>query len=308
MGEAGAARRGIAAVTCALALAAGLAARADAPAPDDRARDAPTPATAPGAGRWRLSGLSVSFADDFLGVPRTRLNDDNGFVAESRLVAELSDGDRTTARLVAIQQIITERGGLRRVDDGKLYVEWLRAPGGHRGVTVGWMAGLDLVGDLFGSRLQNWAHQTVFTGRVLGGTGARQLQDEYPRRTEVLGMVGGQVSGSRPLPGPFSLRGGMEAAFGAGTGFFAEVHPYVAVAVSFGAADLELREGAGSYWTTIRALTMAGGYVTRLFQSQPSARLVLAPGWLPVTLAFELDWNSGNTSQHVGGVAVGARF
>lgn len=307
MGEAGPARRWVAAVTCALALAAGGPARAEAPAEEGVRASEGVPAPE-GASRWHLSGLSLSFTDSFLGVPRTRLNDDNGFVADLRVAGELSDGDRRTARLVASQQMITERGGLRRVDDGKIYLQWLRGPGARRGVTVGWMAGIDVVGDLYGSRLQNWAHQTVFTGRVLGGTGPRRLQDRYPRRTEILGMLGGQVSGSHPLPGPFSLRGGLDAAFGAGTGFFAEVHPYVALAVSLGSLDLELREGAGSYWTTIRALTMPGGYVTRLFQSQPSARLVLAPGWVPVTIGFELDWNSGNTSQHVGAVVLGARF
>jgi hypothetical protein len=171
------------------------------------------------------------------------------------------------------------------------------------------MVGLDVVGNLGGSRMQDWAHRTLFTGRVLGGAGRLRLQDRYPPRTEVLGMVGGHVRGVQPLTGPLSLRGGLDGTLGAGTGFFAEVHPYVAIGASLGFADLELRAGAGSYWTTIRALTMPGGYVTRLFQLQPSARLVLrGPGWLPVVLGVELDWNSGNTSQHVGGVVVGARF
>jgi hypothetical protein len=300
MGEVVPARAILVAAVCSAAVAlAPAAARSDDRGPDPYA-----------AGRrWRLSAVTLGFADDFLGVPRTRLNDDNGFVADLRLAAELSDGERRTARLVASQQIITERGGLDRVDDGKLYLEWLRAPPGIRGVTVGWRVGLDLVGDLGGSKMQDWAHRVLFNGRVLDGTGPRHLQDHYPRRTEVLGMLGGHARGVHPLPGPFSLRGGGDATLGAGTGFFAELHTYVAIGVSLGFVDLELREGAGSYWTTIRALTMSGGYVTRLLQSQPSARLVLAgPGWLPVTLGVELDWNSGNTSQHVGAIVLGARF
>lgn len=311
------ARRLVAAVALAVSAAVLLsprAADATAPGPAPAGEVAPPaapapPSVSPVAPRWRLDAVTLGFADDFLGVPRTGLNDDNGFVADLRAVAELSDGDRRAARVVASEQLITERGGLRRVDDGKLYVESLRHPRGLRGVTVGWLAGLDVIGDLGGSGLQNWAHQTVFTGRVLGGTGARQLQDRYPGRTEVLALLGGSVRGVHPLPGPFSLRGGADAAVGAGTGIFAELHPYVALGVSLGFVDLELREGAGTYWTTIRALTMPGGYVTQLFQSQPSARLVInGPRWLPVLLGAELDWNSGNTRQHVGGVVVGARF
>jgi hypothetical protein len=310
-------RRLVAAVALAVVAAAPLAPRAEAaagPAPAGEVAPAAAPpregdAPAAVARRWRLDAVTLGFADDFLGVPRTRLNDDNGFVADLRVVAELSDGDRRNARVVASEQLITERGGLRRVDDGKLYVESLRHPGGLRGVTVGWLAGIDVIGDLGGSGLQNWAHQTIFTGRVLDGIGARQLQDRYPGRTEVLGLIGGSVRGVHPLTGPFSLRGGADAAVGAGTGVFAELHPYVALGVSLGFVDLELREGAGTYWTTIRALTMPGGYVTQLFQSQPSARLAInGPRWLPVLLGAELDWNSGNTRQHVGGVVVGARF
>lgn len=265
---------------------------------------------APRAARpWRLSTLTLQFADSFLGVPRTRLNDDNGFVADLRAIAELSDGERRSVRLVASQQLITERGGPRRVDDGKVYLEWSRAPASRRGLTVGWLAGLDLVGNLGGSRMQNWAHERVVTGRLLDATGPRRLQDRYPGRTEVLGIVGGHARTVHPLSGPWSLRGGIEIAAGAGTGFFAEVHPFVAIGISYGFADLELRGAAGSYWTTIRALTIPGGYVTRLLQLQPSARLVLSgPSWLPVILGFEVDWNSGNSSQHVGAVVLGVRF
>lgn len=291
--------RGVFALACAAALALGprLARAADDPAPDgDR----------PG---WRLSTVTLGFADDFLGLPRTRLNDDNGFVANLSVAGELTDGGRRKVRLGASEQLITERGGPDRVDDGKVWVEWQRSPGTVRGITVGLLAGLDVVGNLGGSALQNWAHRTVFTGRVLTGTGAGRLQDRYPARTEVLALAGGRVRAVHPLGGPFSLRGGMDAAVGAGTGLFAELHPYVAVGVSLGFADLELREGASTYWTTIRALTMRGGYVTHLLQSQPAARLVLSgPRWLPVVLGVELDWNSGNTNQHVGGIVLGARF
>jgi hypothetical protein len=286
-------------VACAAALAlVPRAARADGPTLD-----------AASDRRWRLSAVTVGFADDFLGFPRTRLNDDNGFVADLRVSGELTDGDRRTARIVASQQIITERGGLDRVDDGKIWLEWERAPASLSGMTLGWLAGLNVIGNLGGSKMQNWAHENLFTGRVLDGTGHGQLQYRYPQRTEVLAMAGGHVRTIHPLAGPLSIRGGMQAAVGAGTGFFAEVHPYVAVGVTLGFADLELREGASTYWTTIRALTMPGGYVTRLFQSQPSARLVLnGPPALPVIFGLELDWNSGNTRQHVGGIVVGARF
>lgn len=300
MARRGSGAGGVLTLACAVALALS-------PRPARAGDGAPPPAAEPA--RWRLSTVTLGFADDFLGLPRTRLNDDNGFVANLSLAGELTGGSRRRARIVASDQLITERGGPRRVDDGKLWLEWQRAPGGDRGVTLGWLAGVDVVGNLGGSGLQNWAHQTVFTGRVLTGTGAKRLQDRYPSRTEVLALAGGRVRAVRPLHGPLSLRGGMDVMVGAGTGLFAEVHPYVAVGVSLGFADLELREGASSYWTTIRALTLPGGYVTRLLQSQPSARLVLTgPRWLPAVLAVELDWNSGNTSQHVGGITLGVQL
>lgn len=297
MGRAGASGRAVfVSVACAVAAAFAPAA--------PRADGAPQAAR-----RWQLSAITLGFEDAFLGVPRTRLNDDNGFVADLRATAELTDGDRRSLRLVASEQLITERGGLRRVDQGRLYVEWERRPPGRRGFTLGWLAGLDLVGNLGGARLQDWAHRTVFTGRVLGGAGRERLQDTYPGRLEILGMVGGHLSAVQPLTGPLSLRGGVHAAFGAGTGFFGELHPYVGLGVALGFADLELRAAAGSYWTTIGPLTVPGGYVTRLFGLQPSARLVLhGPRWLPAIVGLQLDWNSGNSRQHVGGVVLGVRL
>lgn len=299
----GGTRRAAGVAAVAVACAAWTALTPSAP----RAADGGGPA--PPSRSWHLSSVTVGLEDSFLGVPRTRLNDDNGFVADLRAAAELTDRDRRTARLVARQQLITERGGLRRVDDGRVYLEWRRAPPGLRGLTVGWLAGIDLVGDLGGAGLQDWAHRRLFSGRVLGGEGALRLQDRYPARTEVLGLLGGHVRGVQPLQGPLSLRGGLDVTLGAGTGFFAEVHPYVAAGVTLGFVDLELRAGAGSYWTSIPALTIPGGYVTSILQFQPSARLVLhGPAWLPVIFGLELDWNSGNTSQRVGGVVVGVKL
>ncbi len=293
-----------------IASAAAIAA-APCPARPDLPGDRPVPAPIdrPSGRPWRLSGLTVGFADDFLGMPRSRLSDDNGFVANLRIAAELSGGERAL-RIVASEQMITERGGLRRVDDGRVYATWLRRPATPaKGLTYGWLAGVDVVGNLGGSQMQNWAHHALFRGRWLEGTGWQQLQYQYPDRTEVLGMVGALARLVQPLAGPVSVRGGFESAVGAGTGVFVEFHPYVAVGVATEHADLELREGAATYGTTIRPLTMPGGYVTGILELQPSARLTLTgPGWFPATLTVQLDWNAGDTHQHVGEIALGARF
>ncbi len=96
---------------------------------------------------------------------------------------------------------------------------------------------------------------------------------------------------------------------GAGTGFFGELHPYVAIGIATAFADLELREGAAVYGTTIRALSMPGGYVTTLLHPQPSARLTLVgPRPVPLTLTLEVEWNVGGTRQHVGAISLGTRF
>src|SRR4051812_9842680 len=104
------ARWGALAFACTVAMGTPLlAARADPDAPVSRP--------------WRMSALTIGSAAPSRGLPRPRLNDDNGFVADLRIAAELSDGERRTFRIVGSQQIITERGGLGRVDDGKVYVE-----------------------------------------------------------------------------------------------------------------------------------------------------------------------------------------
>lgn len=264
-----------------------------------------------GGRRWRVSSVTVGFADDFLGLPRTRLNDDNGFVACMRLVTELSAGGRDSLRLVASEQMITQRGGPDRVDEGRLAATWLRAPESARGqgLTLGLTTGVEVVGNLGGGVLQDWAHRSLFTGRVLDATGARQLQDRYPRRTDVLGIVGGLARLVHPLFGGWSVRGGMEATAGAGDGLFGELHPYVAVGFATEHAELELRQGAGAYGTTIRPLLMAGGYVTRLLESETSARLTLrGPAWFPAILSLAVESNRGGSRQHVGEIAIGARF
>ena len=47
-------------------------------------------------------------------LPKGKLEDDNGFVANLRITAELPDGDRGLLRLGLSEQLITERGGLDR--------------------------------------------------------------------------------------------------------------------------------------------------------------------------------------------------
>jgi hypothetical protein len=260
---------------------------------------------------WTTRSLTVGVFDDFLGIPRSKYTDDNGFVANLRITAGLPDGDRGLLIIGLSEQLITERGGVNRVDDGRIYASWQRflGPSPAQGLTVGWMLGVHLVGNLGGSIMQDWAHQTVFTGRHLDGTGEDALQYRYPRGYDVLGDVGGLAKLVRPLGGPWSLRGGVEGVLGVGTGYFGELHPFVAIAFATEFVEIEFREAAGIYGTNIQPLTMPGGYVTGVLESQPSVHVsVVGPRWLPTTLSFDLEWNKGNSHQHVGGFTLGARF
>lgn len=288
-------------VACAAAIVFG-AAPARAADPDDPA----DPSTTERA--WGTRSLTLVFLDDFLG-PKSRLRDDDGFSAALAIAVEIPRGERTVLRLSVTDQLITERGGFGRVDDGRLHATWLRCVGesAARHTTVGWMLGVQVVGDLDGSRLQDWAHRAVFTGRRLDDVGARRLQYRYVRGHDVLADVGGSVEVAHALRGPWAVLGGVEGMAGIGTGYFGELRPFVSLAYATELVTVELRQGAGIYLTNIRPLTMRGGYVTGVLQSQPSLRVaVVGPG--ATTVTFALEWNQGNSRQHVGGASLGARF
>lgn len=288
-------------VVCALAL--------ELVAPLALAKDAETSAVPPMTEDVsRTRSVNLGFLNDFL-APRGRLQDDDGFSAGLGLEVDLPADRRSTVRAGVGSQMITARGGVDRVDDARLYAKWRRALGdsSRRGTTVGWMAGLQVVGDLGGSRVQDWAHRTVFTGRHLDGMGVRRLQYRYLRRYDVLVDVGASVETAQPLGGPWSLRGGVEGMLGVGSGYFGELRPFVALAFASERVQIELRQGAGIYGTNVSPLTMPGGYVTGVLQSQPSLRVaVLGPRSTTLTLA--LEWNQGNSGQHVGAVWVGRPF
>jgi hypothetical protein len=264
------------------------------------------------ASRWGTRAVTFSFFDSFLGMPHSALRDDNGFVASMHLAVELPPSDRERLRLGVSEQLLTERGGLRRVDDGRAYAGWQRYLGASptRGLTIGWTAGVRVVGNLGGSGMQDWAHRTLFNGRLLDGRGTNRLQGQYPRGYDVLGDFGGLARVVHPVGGgPWSIRAGVEAGLGLGTGWFAELHPFVAVAYDAGRVEIELRQGAGIYGTNVRPLTMPGGYVRGILESQPSLHAsVIGPPSFPAILSFDLEWNQGDSHQHVGGITVGARF
>jgi hypothetical protein len=259
---------------------------------------------------WRMSSLEVGHGNDVLGVVKSKRQDDNGFTASGHVTAKLSDGDREALRIDVRMQMITERGGFDRVDEGRITGAWERFLGSSAGneLTVGWTLGVDVIGNLGGSTVQDWAHHTVFTGRSLSGHGVNELQYRYPDRYDVLAMVGGSVKVVQPLIGGWSLREGMSGLAGVGTGAYGELHPFIAIGLSTRHVDLELREGAGIYATDIRALTMPGGYVTGVLENQPSARIRLSGPGLRTYVSFEWELNHGDSRQHMGEVSVGARF
>jgi hypothetical protein len=259
---------------------------------------------------WTMSSLEVGHGNDFLGMAKSNLQDDNGFTASGHVAAKLRDRDREALRIDVRLQMITERGGLDRVDEGRITAAWERFLGSSAadGLTVGWTMGVDVIGNLAGSTVQDWSHHTVFTGRSLSGHGLNDLQFRYPNRYDVLAMVGGSVTFVHPLVGGWSLREGMTGLAGFGTGYYGELHPFIAIGLSTRHVDLELREGAGIYATDIRALTMPGGYVTGVVENQPSARVTISGPSPRTYVALEWELNHGDSRQHVGEVTVGARF
>jgi hypothetical protein len=257
---------------------------------------------------WRTRSLTLAFLDDFL-APKSALRDDDGFSAALGMAVDLPEGRRSVLRVGVSDQMITERGGFDRVDDGRVYASWLRCLGESpaRGTTVGVLVGIQAVGDLGGSRLQDWAHHAVFTGRRIDAVGAKRLQYRYVGGYEFLADVGLSAKTTHPLGGPWSVRGGAEGLLGLGTAYFGELRPFVAVGYTTDRVDLELRQGAGMYGTNIRPLKMRGGYVTGVLQSQPSLRATVLVG-RSTTLTAALEWNEGNSRQHVGGISLGRRF
>ncbi|GEJ58775.1 hypothetical protein [Anaeromyxobacter diazotrophicus] len=255
--------------------------------------------------------MTLGTGNDLFGLPSSSLSDDDGFTASLRVAAELSDAYRERLRIDASVQMITERGGLDRVDEGRFYASWERllgSPAGHA-LTLGWTLGVDVIGNLGGSEIQDWTHRSLGLRRRLAGTGPNELQFRYPGGYDVLALVGGLARASHPLAAGWSLRGGVEGLVGAGTGVFSELHPFVAIGFTVRPVDLELREGAGIYATNIRSLTMKGGYVTGVLQNQPSARITVAgPRWLGSFVSFEWELNHGDSHQHVGEILVGKRF
>ena len=232
--------------------------------------------------------LTLGFFNDMLSLPSSHLRDDDGFTGGMRIAAEAPDGDRGLRRVGLAMQMVTERGGLERVDDARLYTS---------------------VGDLGGSSVQDWSHRTIFSGRHLGGLAVKRLQDHYAGGHDVLGDVGGLVKMVHPLVGPWSLRVGVEGGLGLGTSYFGELHPFTAIAFATRRVDVELRLAAGIYGTNVRPLTMPGGYDTGSLESQPSLHVsMLGPRWFPTTLSFDLEWNQGNSGQQVGGLTLGTRF
>ena len=255
--------------------------------------------------------LTLGFFNDMLSLPSSHLRDDDGFTGGMRIAAEAPDGDRGLRRVGLAMQMVTERGGLERVDDARLYTSWQRFLGDSPadGLTLGWMVGMRVVGDLGGSSVQDWSHRTMFSGRHLGGLAVNRLQDHYAGGHDVLGDVGGLIEMVHPLVGPWSLRVGVEGGLGLGTGYFGELHPFTAIAFATRRVDVELRLAAGIYGTNVRPLTMRGGYDTGSLESQPSLHVaMLGPRWFPTTLSFDLEWNQGNSGQQVGGLTLGTRF
>jgi hypothetical protein len=242
--------------------------------------------------RWRLDAFRFTVADD-----QFRRSDDAGFTSYEALALQLSRGSGERLSLTVANQMITERGGMRRVDEGSLvggYERRLVRAGLE--VELGLVLGLHARGDLGGAVVQDGYH-ALLGGRRLGGW----LQDEYPDRTRAGPLWGGSVRARWPVNRRVAFTGGAggAAAFGGGVS-------RLRAALGVSLATRHLRAEAGDevwrFFGRDPFLTMPGGYVTGAFVHAPYLRVTIAARG--VELAYEARANAGGSGQAISQLSV----
>lgn len=268
-----------------LLLAWVVVAASPARAVEERAADA-TPLEGPGldAARWRFDALRLTVADD-----RFRRSDDAGFTSYQALAVQLSRRPAERFSLTVANQMITERGGRRRVDEGSVVGAYDRRLARSRlEVELGALLGLHVRGDLGGAGLQDGYH-ALLGGRRLGGA----LQDEYPDRARAGPVWGGSVRARWPTGGVLSFTGGAGGALFLGG--VSKLRGSAGVAL----AARHLRAEAGAeVWRYVGRdpfLTMPGGYVTGAFVHTPYVRVTVAARG--IELEYEARADAGGSGQ-----------
>ncbi len=268
---------------------------------------APSPARAVGEGpadaplregstpeetRWRFDAFRLTVADD-----NFRRSDDAGFTSFEALAVQLSRGPAERFSLTAANQMITERGGMRRVDEGSLVGAYERRLVRSRlEADLGLALGVHVRGDLGGARLQDGYHALLGGQRLAGW-----LQDEYPRRARGGPLWGGSVRARWPVGARLAFTGGASGLWALGGGV-SRLRGAVGVAL----ATRHLRAEAGvEVWRFLGRdpfLTMPGGYVTGTFVRAPYVRVAVAARGLE--LEYEARANAGGSGQGISQLSV----
>ncbi len=242
--------------------------------------------------RWRFEALRLTVADD-----QFRRSDDAGFTSYQALRLQLSRAARERLSLTAANQMITERGGMRRVDEGSLVGGYERRL--VRARVEGQLAlvlGLQVRGDLGGAGLQDGYH-ALLGGRRLDG----QLQDEYPDRTRGGPVWGGSARARWPAGGRLAITGGAGGLVAAGGGV-SRVHASLGVAFARGHLRAEAGHELWRFFGRDPFLTMRGGYVTGALVHAPYLRVTVEARGLE--LAYEARTNAGGSGQGISQLSV----
>jgi hypothetical protein len=195
--------------------------------------------------------------------------------------------------------MITERGGMRRIDEVKILGSYARLfAAGDTELEVEGRAGVGLYGDFGGARLQDWFHHNVVHGRFLGDT----LQDQYPAGNDAVPLLGGLVSARRPLGGVLSVRAGVEGELALGGAGLSYVRPFVTLEADAKLVRLEAGDRATAYFTDNPYLKLPGGYRTGELVHSPFVRVTVPTRWFE--LGFEVRKDEGGSGQTMGEVMI----
>lgn len=261
---------------------AGLPARAAALPPTG----AP-PAGAWAGAPWRLEALRLTVADDHF-----RRADDSGFTSYQAVELELSRGPRERLGLLAGNQMITERGGMRRVDEGLIAATYGRRVVSSRlEVELGLLLGASVLGDLGGAHLQDGYHALLGGGRRLDGS----LQDRYPGRTRVGLVPGAELRARWPAGAAVALTAGVGGRADVGGGGVSRLHGSLGLALVAGRVRVEAGDAVWRFLGGDPFLTMPGGYRTGALVHAPYLRVGV--GVRGLALEYEARANAGGSGQ-----------
>jgi hypothetical protein len=241
---------------------------------------------------WRLDSLRLTVADDQFGR-----SDDAGFTSYQAVGLQLSRGSAERLGLTVANQMITERGGMRRVDEGSIVGAYDRRLARSRlEVELGVLLGLQVRGDLGGAGLQDGYHGLLGASRLDDG-----LQDEYPERTRGGPLWGGGVRARWPAGGVLAWTGGAGGVVALGGGV-SRVRGSLGLALATRHLRAEAGDEVWRFFGRDPFLTMPGGYVTGAFVHAPYLRITVAARGLE--LEYEARANAGGSGQGISQLSV----